>query len=232
VNNLHNPTASSKPEGADRISDYLDHLCTPLVGLVPYAARQKLRMEAEDHLCALMAEFAAKGLGPTDALDAAMKEHGEPWGIGQAYADEWMRGSFDRHHNRFVVPYILHGLAWVGMASIPTLLLVEQDCMAYNIPMEWVVLVAALAPLLAGGLTGLTAPTRPARAYCCALLLHILVSFAAGALLLPEPDGIRFACFQLAFWLPAGCASAWTAAYFRLLHRRQRFLRRVCSRAT
>jgi hypothetical protein len=229
VNSQHNAAASSKGVENDRIEDYLDHLCTPLVGLVPYAIRHKLRMEAEDHLCALIAEFTEKGLAPKDALGAAMKEHGEPWTIGQAYADAWMRGSCENYLNRFGAPYVLHGLAWVGLASIPTLLLVEQSCLAYGIAMEWVSVLAVLAPFVAGSLTGLTAPARPMRAVCYALLLHILVSFAAGGLLLPEPGGLRFACFQLIFWLPAGCGSAWTVAYFRLLKRRQRFLSGIYS---
>lgn len=233
MNSLRNTPAFSHSAGYDRREDYLDHLCTPLVGLVPYAVRCKLRMEAEDHLCALIAEFAEKGLTPEDALHAAMQEHGEPWGIGQAYADAWMRGSSaGSSPHRFVAPYLLHGLAWVGMASVPTLLLVEQGCLAReSIALEWVGVLAVLAPFVAGILTGFTAPARPVRAVCCALLLHILVSFAAGGLLWPETAGLRFALFQLVFWLPAGCGSAWTVAYFRLLQRRQRFLRRVCSEA-
>jgi hypothetical protein len=230
MNNPHNATGPCHQAENDRIEDYLDHLCTPLVGLVPYAVRHKLRMEAEAHLCALMAEFAEKGIAPTDALTAAMQEHGEPWGIGQAYADAWMRGSTGICPDRFVAPSVLHGLAWVGMASIPTLLLVEQGCLErYNTSMEWVGVIAVLAPFVAGVLTGFTAPARPVRAVCYALLLHILVSFAAGALLLPQTGGVRFACFQLIFWLPAACGSAWATAYFRLLQRRQRFLHHVCS---
>lgn len=229
MNSLHNATAPSLSVENDRIEDYLDHLCTPLVGVVPYAVRHKLRLEAEDHLRALIAEFTEKGLGPTDALDAAMIEHGEPWGIGQAYADAWMRESSESCPNRFAASYLLHGLAWAGMASLPTLFLVEQGCLTYNWAMEWIILLALLAPFAAGGLTGLTAPARPVRAVSCALLLHVLVSFVAGGLLLPKTEGLRFACFQLVFWLPMGCGSAWTVAYFRLLHRRQRFLRRVYS---
>ena len=214
----------------DRIEDYLDHLCTPLVGLVPYAVRHKLRIEAETHLCALMTEFAEKGLTPTDALTAAMQEHGEPWAIGQAYADAWMRGSFGSCPNRFVAPSLLHGLAWVGLASISTLLFIEWAALEhYNTLMEWIGVLAVLAPFLAGALTGFTAPTRPIGSVCCALLFHIVVSFAAGGLLLPETAGIRFACFQLVFWLPAACGSAWATTYFRLLQRRQQFLHRVCS---
>jgi hypothetical protein len=229
VNSRPDTIAPSNSVGNDTIEDYLDHLCTPLVGLVPYAVRHKLRMEVEDHLCALIAEFTDQGLAPRDALDAAMREHGEPWGIGQTYADAWMRGSSNRCTNRSVAPYVLHGLAWVGIASISTLLLVEQGCLAHRVAMEWAAVLAVLAPFVAGCLTGATAPARPVRAVCYALLLHILVSFAAGGLLLPEPGGLRFAWFQLLFWPPACCGAAWAVAYFRLLHRRQRFLRRVWS---
>jgi hypothetical protein len=232
VNNPPNVINSHNPLSNDRVEDYLDHVCTPLVGLVPYRVRNKLRMEVEDHLCALIAEFSERGLAPIDALDAAMKEHGEPWRIGQAYANAWSRGSSDNCPNRFVAPYILHGLAWVGMASVPTLLFVEQYCLVRgSVTIELLGAVAVLAPFVAGCLTGLTAPARPVLAVSCAMMVHVLVAFAAGCLMLPEVGCMRFAVFQLLFWIPSACGSAWTTAYFRLLNRRQKFLRRVLTRA-
>src|SRR5438045_9125063 len=38
-----------------RIEDYLDHVCAPLVGVVPYARRQELRAELREHLAAMAA---------------------------------------------------------------------------------------------------------------------------------------------------------------------------------
>lgn len=34
----------------EQIQDYLDYLCAPLIGIVPYAQRRRLRAEATDHL--------------------------------------------------------------------------------------------------------------------------------------------------------------------------------------
>ena len=86
--------------------------------------------------------------------------------------------------------------------------------MRNSVAPELISVLAALAPFVAGGLTGYTAPIRPIRAVCYALVLYILVSFAAGCLLLPEPEGLSFAWFKLVFWLPAGGVSAWTVALF------------------
>jgi len=46
---------------SDRIKDYLDYLCAPLLGVVPYAERRSLREEARGHLPEIAAEFEAQG---------------------------------------------------------------------------------------------------------------------------------------------------------------------------
>jgi hypothetical protein len=51
-------------ERSDRIEDYLDYLCAPLLGAVPYAERRSLREEARAHLLDIVAEFEAQGLQP------------------------------------------------------------------------------------------------------------------------------------------------------------------------
>jgi hypothetical protein len=45
---------------AERIEDYLDHLCVPLVGVVPYRERRSMRQEAAAHIACLVDEFQAE----------------------------------------------------------------------------------------------------------------------------------------------------------------------------
>lgn len=60
------------------LQDYLDNLCAPLVGVVPYVERQSLRAEAEEHLLALIENKEAQGLFSEAAVEATLVEYGEP----------------------------------------------------------------------------------------------------------------------------------------------------------
>ena len=211
----------------DRIDDYLDHLCTPLIGTVPYQVRKRLRLEAEEHILQLIVEFSETGLSANDSLVAGLKEHGEPWRIGQAYVDEWLRSTSRSAASRLIAPYLLHGFAWCGLVSVPVLLMVEQSCVSrYNFPTESVSVVVIVAPLIVGVLTGITSPCRPISAVCVSMGIFVLVSAIAGAIFYPDITTLRFAGVQALYWTPVASICAWATAYFRLLHQRQRFFRR------
>src|SRR5712692_3300681 len=75
----------------ERVEDYLDHVCAPLVGIVPHTERAALRVEVAGHLAALIDEYEEVGLEPEAATHAALREHGEPWSLGQAFLEEWAR---------------------------------------------------------------------------------------------------------------------------------------------
>lgn len=84
MNSPHNPNLSPNPaaDPADsaeaQIEDYLDYLCAPLLGVVPYNQRRRLRLEAADHLYALTEDHAAEGFAPLEAVQIALREYGEP----------------------------------------------------------------------------------------------------------------------------------------------------------
>lgn len=65
-----------------------------------------------------------------------------------------------------------------------------------------------LAPIVCGWLIGRLVPVRAAHAVYRGLTPLILISFVMGALLLPVTEGLLFALFQVAFWLPVGCLTA------------------------
>lgn len=67
-------------------------------------------------------------------------------------------------------------------------------------------------PIVAGFLVGKMVPSRAHAATYQGMLPLILCSFAVGALLLPATEGLLFALFQIAFWLPVGCLTAFLSS--------------------
>src|ERR1051325_4821180 len=76
-----------------RVEDFLDNLCAPLIGIVPYGERNGFRQEAHAHIEALFREFLYQGKTRQAALEAALHEFGEPWQIGNAFLQEWSQGT-------------------------------------------------------------------------------------------------------------------------------------------
>jgi hypothetical protein len=214
----------------ERVEDYLEHVSAPLVGIVPYAERQGLRREVEDHLWQLIGEFQTTGLAVEASTDEALREHGEPWSIGRRFLDEWCQRAPHRRVACRVSADTLRGFAWFGIATVPTLLMMEAHALLLNDTQRsqlapFLTLLAVLAPFIAGGLTGLTVRIRAATAVARALQALTIMTVGAGLLILPQTEVLYFALFQLLFWLPAGCVSASLAANFALCWRRERFFR-------
>jgi len=210
------------------IEDYLDHLCAPLVGIVPLSERRNLRAEVRGHLEALADEYGFQGRPPAEATAAALEELGEPWQVGQTFLREWLQGSPDAAPARLTRAAALRAFAFFGVAAVFNWGIIEHralDTPSATDLTPWVWLLAALSPLLAGALTGLAPQPRMGRGLCLALGGLTLHALAAGLLLLPAPDGFGFALCLFLWWLPAGWLSASAAAHLVRSHRRQRFLR-------
>ncbi len=120
------PQAPAQEDRQAQIEDYLDYLCAPLLGIVPYAQRRRLRLETEDHLHALIEDFEAEGFAPPEAVAVALREYGEPWRIGQEFADAWLSGSAPPHLARYADAATLRAFGWFGVFSVINLLAVEQ----------------------------------------------------------------------------------------------------------
>src|SRR4051812_32552383 len=74
----------------ERGEDYFDHLCGPLVGVVPFRERAAWREEVRFHLDALIEELC-RDMTEAEATEQALREFGEPWQIGQVFTEEWSR---------------------------------------------------------------------------------------------------------------------------------------------
>jgi hypothetical protein len=221
------PYDHSVSRRSERIEDYLDHLCAPLVGLVPYAERIALRSEAGAHIAWLIDEFEHQGLERPEAVEAALHEHGEPWAIGVAWVDEWLRGAPNSSLSRRVGSGGMRAFVAFGAASVLNWLLMEACLLlpAWSFITPWLPLIVVLSPIVAGGLTGATAPSRVVHVVCGVQLILTAHSFLCAWTMWPRQEAVYFALFQLVFWLPVGCLSAWCAAMLARHLRRTRFCR-------
>ena len=220
------------PEDARRaqMEDYLDYLCAPLLGLVPYAQRRRLRLETEDHLWALAEDFQAEGFAPDEAVAVALREYGEPWRIGQDFAEAWLSGPHPCRFARFTDASTLRAFGWFGIFSVLTLLLVEQQYVLGPFQESLIsplYCLAILSPIVAGVLTGLALNPSVGGGVLRAVTLLGLTSAAPGALVLPRLEVLQFALFQLVFWLPVGYLSAIVATGLRRQMRLQNFRHRT-----
>jgi hypothetical protein len=202
-----------------RIEDYLDHVCAPLLGVVPYRRRQELRAELRSHLEALVASCEELGSTPELAVLTALREFGNPRAIGRRCADEWARAA---------EPTLLQSLwkamvvAW-GCFGLATVLSTGAEWMSMVSPHvhSFAFLPALLActfmlPLLAGLATGILAPARSVLGSFCSLSTLILLSVGLALLERANPSGVinlatcgrDLVTMQSHFWLPLGCGAA------------------------
>jgi hypothetical protein len=202
-----------------RIEDYLDHVYSPLVGLVPYARRQELRTELRGHLEALVATHQELGSARDAAVVLALRRFGHPRGLSRQWAREWTHGRLPCG----VQPAwraMFIALGSFGLATVLGLMLlwigaIRPSSLPDGIQEIIWLSVLYLLPALAGLVGGLLAPAR-----------HALGTFFALALLMPplalacgaHPElsqasnlakwGMELAFIQIFCWTPVGCVAA------------------------
>jgi AcrR family transcriptional regulator len=219
---LHPAHAHEGAPADARLDDYLDHVCAPLVGLVPYARRQELRAELHSHLEALVATHEELGSARDAAVVLALRQFGPPGHLSRQWARAWVHGTSPTGvqpvWRALFIALVSFGLATLlALGLLVTVTRFPQFVQA-NISATLMTLAGAglLLPLAAGVTTGLLAPARHALGTFCALAVLILPS-AAVAIASPgqPPDspsvlahGLTLAVAQSMFWMPIGCAAA------------------------
>ncbi|MCW3054929.1 MAG: hypothetical protein JWN14_4099 [Chthonomonadales bacterium] len=83
------PSSPSARPAEVQIEDYLDHLCTPLVSVMPYEQRQAIRQEVRSHLLVLAAGHEELGSSPAEAIQAAIQQFGDAKEIGRSLLSEY-----------------------------------------------------------------------------------------------------------------------------------------------
>jgi hypothetical protein len=219
----------------ERLEDYLDHLTGPLLGVLPYRKRQEVRREVRSHLEMLIEEYAATGLMPSEAVEAALREYGPPVAYGEDMVEALSGTAAATGHAPVFVPTdraeemsapaappVVTGplralgrppvVAFVcfGIALIVAEMLLQ---VCFGVPrMQWLfsatAVVALLGPLAAGLLTGWLAPNRAASGTLRAFGLLLPQAALAGLLFLPDRMGLWFALGVAVYWLPMGLLAA------------------------
>lgn len=219
----------------DILSDYLDHLCAPLVGVVPFMERNRLREEAEFHLERLMNTFLLEGYSATEAARIAVQKYGASHEVGQQFLEAWFTHQPQGKLARWVGLANLRAVTFFGTATLFTTLLVQlriylpnPEPLTFGLSVAQIrhvlpeplplpdasplsvllALTTLFTPFIAGSLTGIMVPVAPARAVYQVQTLLTLYTFVLGALMLPTREGLLLGLFQLFFWLPVGCLCA------------------------
>lgn len=228
-----------RPE--DSIEDYLDHLCAPLVGVVPYLERNRLRSEAGYHLDRLMAGYVIEGIPPQEAARLSIEKYGSSQDVGQQFLESWFEHQPQGWLARKIGLGNARALIYFGSATALTTALVQFKVYWPNpepitfgltladvrrivpepLPLPdanpvslFLLIIAVIAPIIAGVLTGATVPVRPARSVYLVQTVLTLYTFVHGIQMLPIRDGLLLGLFMLCFWLPVGCLTANLAAVY------------------
>jgi hypothetical protein len=237
---------------SDVIEDYLDHLCAPLVGVVPYQERFRLREETGFHLERRARGFMLDGMNEADAVLQAIERYGTSQEIGQRFLEAWFTAQPRGPLAQRLGLANAYALVPFGQATVICLVLLQLRVFLMPTPQPYMFglsladirhvipeplplpetnweslllyLVAFLAPFVAGWITGTRAPVDSARAVYRVQTIFTLLTFVVGVMMLPTREGVSLALFQLFFWLPVGCAVAHVSGLMAWRRRCQRFV--------
>jgi len=235
----------------ERVEDYLDHLCAPLVGIVPYPERNRLRLEAGYNIEGRMRTYILDGMDPLRAAERAIRKYGRSDAICEQFLTEWVRYQPQGWLARRLGTPNLYALFFFGQATLWGLVMVlvqvyyptpepetfgltfdqVRHLLPEPLPLPdrnplfvafWIYLF--FAPFLAGLLTGMRVPVGAAKATLRVMGLLVIVSFAVGSQLWPAREGNWLAMGQLFWWMGVGTC---TAHLTSVIVRRRKFRFRV-----
>ncbi len=237
-------TSSASPE--EILSDYLDHLYAPLVGIMPFQERDRLRQEAQFHIEGRIRMYELDGMSPREATLTAVRKYGDTEALSERFLEEYMdhlpKGPLAR---KLGLPNA-YAAFYFGQAGLGALLLVVYWVMNPNpepytfglsvpelrrifpepLPLPdrnpiWLLMwaYAIFAPIVAGWLTGRHALIGAAKAAWQVLILLALVTYVLGTLVQPMDEGLWMGLVQVFWWVPIGTLSAHVAG---VLTRRRR----------
>ena len=218
------------------LADYVDYLCAPLAGVVPFRERQGLRDDALYMIERYYSDNLNCGIDNQQAMRQAIRRYGQSHKVATQLVEVWFRyqpqGNLTQ---RFGLANVV-ALTAFGQATFWTILIVlvrvyfpdphpyhfaglspEQIRRLLPEPLPLpetgptfilFLLVLVAAPFLAGVVVGLRVPVHPARAVCLAHLPLVLLTLFVGLQTLPMIEGLSLSVVQIFYWLPVGSVTA------------------------
>lgn len=236
----------------DLIEDYLDHLCAPLLGIVPYGKRRRLRSETAFHLEERMRQYLEEGLSEREAVLKAIDKHGRSEQVGQEFLETWFRHlpkgrlarSIGLANAYTLVPFAIATLLTTWLMILRVLLLPNPEPISFGLnyaqirqvipePLpipetNWESLLlyfaSVVSPFVAGWYAGVRVPVGAARAVYQVMLPLVIYTFVLSTVVMPRQEGVTLALFQIFFWTPVGCAMAHVAGLIAWRRRSRRFV--------
>lgn len=226
--------AETRPP-SDLIEDYLDHVCAPLVGVIPFDERSRFREEAGFHIDRLQHSYQAEGLSPEDAVLKAIQTYGEPARVSDRCLESYQENRvqsplFKRIGSGNFIAFCIFGIAQILYTALLQLHVFLPSGEAYRLPMSpaearmllpepfpipqswgdfaFLYGFPLLAPLVAGFLVGLAVPFGASKSVFQAMMPIVIYSFVVGSFMIPITTGLLFALFQAVYWIPIGCLAA------------------------
>lgn len=225
----------------EMIEDYLDHICSPLVGVVPFRERSRLREEAAFHLDRLQQSYAAEGLSAGEAALKAIETYGEASKISDQWIQSYLENRIQSKALKRIgtgnfLAFSIFGIAQILYTALLQLHVFLPSGEAYRLPVspaearmllpepfpipqswgDFALLYGFpfAAPVIAGFVAGLAIPSGAARSVFQAMMPIVIYSFVVGSFMVPITTGLLFALFQALYWIPVGCLAATVGASF------------------
>jgi hypothetical protein len=222
-------------EGNLLLEQYLQDLEKSLGGVLETDEAESFLTETRVHLEQAIRTHREKGLSLLESTQRALERFGPAKTNGDDYVASWFQYKAQTPMTKRLGRANLVSFGMFQLAEVIYFLILQIEVFlpgesVYRIPFSpaqvrsvwpeplpfpdtsfrFLVLIGypVLAPLVAGWLVGRMVPVRAAAAVYRGLTPLILISFVMGALLLPMTEGLLFALFQVAFWLPVGCFTA------------------------
>lgn len=219
----------------DLVNDYLDHLCAPLVGVVPYAERSRLRDEAAFNIEGRVKQYELDGLSPVDAVTRAIEKYGRSDVLSERFLVEWTRYQPKGILARRIGLSRTYAAVFFGQPLLWCFLLVQiriyfPDPQPYTFGLKmwelrrlipeplpipelsptffalWA--LCFFSPVVAGYLTGSRIPVHASSTALSATLACFGLAAMASLITFPVQEAMLFAAVVLLWWVPAGVLSA------------------------
>jgi len=245
------PPPEHRMTAAEIIEDYLDHLCAPLIGIVPYPERFRLREETGFHLEQRVNDYLLQGMSEREATFHAIERVGASEKVGRAFLEAWFKHqpqgrlakTIGLANSYALVPFAAATLLTTSLLLLRVFLMPTPEPFMFGLSLadirhvipeplplpekNWqsvlLYVVAVVAPDVAGWFTGTRAPVSSASAVYLVQTALTLYTFVFSTLVLPFQEGVALTLFMVFFWLPVGCATAHVAGLIAWQRRSRRF---------